>query len=383
MKEKILFVDDEVHILDSFRVGLRKDYDVDTAMGPEVGLAKVRDSGPYSVVVSDLKMPGMDGIDFLIKVKEASPNTVRIMLTGHGDFDKAMDAVNRGHIFRFLQKPCPMDILKAALEDGLRQYRLILAERDLLQKTLKGTIELVNEILALVNPEAFGRSQRIVRYVRFMVQQKKLKDGWRYEVAAMLSQGGCLTLPEATLEKIQGGADLSPEETQLFEMHPLIGSSLLGKVPRLEEVARMVAYQEKCYDGAGVPRDTVQGQDIPLGARMLKIVLDYDAALAQLGDPAKAFLVVESHRSRYDPELVYLLEACLGVEARYQVREVSLDGLREGMILNASVVAADGVLIARNGAEVTSALFSRLEAFSSMVGIAKPFSVLVPVSPEQ
>lgn len=383
MKEKILFVDDEVHILDSFRVGLRKDYDVDTAMGPEVGLAKVRDAGPYAVVVSDLKMPGMDGIDFLIKVKEASPNTVRIMLTGHGDFDKAMDAVNRGHIFRFLQKPCPMDILKAALENGLRQYRLILAELDLLQKTLRGTIELVNEILALVNPEAFGRSQRIVRYIKFMVQQKKLKDGWRYEVAAMLSQVGCLTLPEATLEKIQAGADLSPEETQLFEMYPLIGSSLLGKVPRLEEVARMVAYQEKCYDGTGVPRDTVQGQDIPMGARMLKIVLDYDATLARLGDPAKAFLAVEAQRSRYDSEFLYLLEACLGVEARYQVREVPLDGLREGMILNANVVAADGVLVARNGAEVTSALFSRLEAFSSMIGIAKSFSVLVPVSPEQ
>lgn len=187
MKEKILFVDDEVNILDSFRVGLRKDYDVDTALGPEEGLAKVRDSGPFAVVVSDLKMPGMDGIDFLIQVKAKAPNSVRVMLTGHGDFDKAMDAVNRGHIFRFLQKPCPMDILKGALEDGLRQYRLILAERDLLQKTLKGAIELVNEIVALVNPEAFGRSQRILRYIRYMVQQKELKDGWRHEMAAMLS----------------------------------------------------------------------------------------------------------------------------------------------------------------------------------------------------
>mgnify|MGYP001329492793 CR=1 FL=1 len=383
MKERILFVDDEVHILDSFRVGLRKDYDVDTAMSPEVGLTKIRDCGPYTLVVSDLKMPSMDGIDFLIKVKELSPNTVRIMLTGHGDFDKAMDAVNRGHIFRFLQKPCPTDVLKSALEDGLRQYRLVMAERDLLQKTLRGTIALVNEILALVNPEAFGRSQRILRYVKFMIQQKKLKDGWRYEVAAMLSQVGCLTLPETTLEKIHSGTELSKEEMQLFEMHPLIGSSLLGKIPRMEEVARMVAYQEKCFDGTGVPRDTVQGKDIPLGARMLKIVLDYDAALSRLGDPAKAFLAIEAQRELYDPEFLYLLEACLGVEARCQVREVTLDGLREGMLLNASVVAADGVVIARNGAEITSALYSRLEAFATMVGTKQRFSVLVPVTPEQ
>lgn len=383
MKEKILFVDDEVHILDSFRVGLRKDYDVDIALGPEEGLAKVRESGPFAVVVSDLKMPGMDGIDFLIQVKEKTPNTVRVMLTGHGDFDKAMDAVNRGHIFRFLQKPCPMDILKGALEDGLRQYRLILAERDLLQKTLKGAIELVNEIVALVNPEAFGRSQRILRYIRYMVQQKDLKDGWRHEMAAMLSQVGCLTLSEATLKKIQEGQELTREETQLYEMHPLIGSSLLARIPRLEEVARIVSYQEKGFDGSGVPHDPVQGEDIPLGARMLKLVLDYDAALARLGNSGKAFLFIESQGERYDPELLYILEGYLGVEARYQLREVTLDGLRSGMILNADVLSTDGVLMARKGLEVSGLLRSRLEAFAKMERIEPTFKVLVPIAPPQ
>lgn len=383
MKSKILFVDDEVNILDSFRVGLRKEYEVDTALGPEEGLKKVHEAGPFGVVVSDLKMPGMDGIDFLIQVKERAPSSVRIMLTGHGDFDKAMDAVNRGHIFRFLQKPCPMDVLKASLEDGLHQYRLIMAEKELLQKTLKGTIELVSEIVALVNPEAFGRSQRILRYIRYMVRQKGLRDGWRYEMATMLSQTGCLTLSEATLRKIQAGEELTSEETQLYEMHPLIGSNLLARIPRMEEVARIVAYQEKGFDGSGVPHDPLLGEDIPLGARMLKLVLDYDVALTRLGNPGKAFLSVEAVAERYDPELLYILEGFLGVEARYQMREVDLDHLRPGMILHEDVLAADGVLMARKGLEVTGALRSRLEAFVKMARVRPSFKVLVPIAPPE
>lgn len=383
MKSKVLFVDDEVNILDSFRAGLRKEYDVDTALGPQEGLKRIQEAGPFGVVVSDLKMPGMDGIDFLIQVKERTPNAVRIMLTGHGDFDKAMDAVNRGHIFRFLQKPCPMDVLKSALEDGLRQYRLILAEKELLQKTLKGTIELVSEIVALVNPEAFGRSQRVLRYIRYMVQQKEIKDGWRYEMATMLSQTGCLTLSEETLRKVQAGEDLTSEETQLYEMHPLIGSNLLARIPRMEEVAKIVAYQEKGFDGSGVPHDPVEGEDIPLGARMLKLVLDYDVALNRLHNPGKAFLSLEAVAERYDPELLYLLEGFLGVEARYQLREVDLDHLRPGMILHEDVMAFDGVLMARKGLEVTGALHSRLEAFVKMARIRPVFPVLVPIAPPE
>lgn len=383
MKGKVLFVDDEVNILDSFRAGLRKEYDVDTALGPQEGLKRIQEAGPFGVVVSDLKMPGMDGIDFLIQVKERTPNAVRIMLTGHGDFDKAMDAVNRGHIFRFLQKPCPMDVLKSALEDGLRQYRLIMAEKELLQKTLKGTIELVNEIVALVNPEAFGRSQRVLRYIRYMVQQKEIRDGWRYEMATMLSQTGCLTLSEETLRKVQAGEDLTSEETQLYEMHPLIGSNLLARIPRMEEVAKIVAYQEKGFDGSGVPHDPVEGEDIPLGARMLKLVLDYDVALNRLHNPGKAFLSLEAAAERYDPELLYLLEGFLGVEARYQLREVDLEHLRSGMILHEDVMTSDGVLMARKGLEVTGALRSRLEAFVKMERIRPVFPVLVPIAPPE
>jgi len=134
---KVLFVDDEQAVLDSLRRGLCRTYDMTTARGPEMGLETVRKAGPFAVVVSDLRMPGMDGVQFLKKVHEISPLTVGIMLTGYGDLTAAMDAVNEGHIFRFLTKPCPIPCLSQALDAGLDQYRLVAAEKELLRVTLE------------------------------------------------------------------------------------------------------------------------------------------------------------------------------------------------------------------------------------------------------
>lgn len=134
---RVLFVDDDQSVLDSLRRGLRGCYDVATARGPEEGLRVVKEEGPFAVVVSDLRMPGMDGVHFLQKIKELCPLCVGIMLTGHGDLSTAMAAVNEGHIFRFLTKPCPIPSLSHALDAGLEQYRMAAAEKDLLRVTLE------------------------------------------------------------------------------------------------------------------------------------------------------------------------------------------------------------------------------------------------------
>lgn len=123
MTDLILFVDDEQNLLDAMEVALRGRFNLHTALGPQQGLEMVRSFGPYAVVVSDLKMPGMSGIDFLAKVREMSPATMRIMLTGHGDMESAMEAVNRGEVFRFFTKPCPSHILREALLLGLDKYQ--------------------------------------------------------------------------------------------------------------------------------------------------------------------------------------------------------------------------------------------------------------------
>jgi len=117
MKPKILLVDDEPNILQSYRRGLRKEWNVVTALSGEEGLQSIENQGPFSVIVSDFNMPRMDGIKFLAKSMENAPGSVRIMLTGQGDFQIATRAVNEGNIFRFITKPCTLEQLDNALKD--------------------------------------------------------------------------------------------------------------------------------------------------------------------------------------------------------------------------------------------------------------------------
>jgi len=132
--EKVLFVDDEPAALDGYRRVLYHDFALATALGAEQGLAEIRNNGPFAIVISDMRMPGMNGAEFLAAVRAAAPNTVRMLLTGHADLDAAIEAVNKGHIFRFLSKPCRKDVLVQAITDGIAQYRAVEAEKHLARK---------------------------------------------------------------------------------------------------------------------------------------------------------------------------------------------------------------------------------------------------------
>jgi len=134
MTEKILFVDDEPPVLDGYKRMLYKDFKVETAVGGEQGLAAIQEHGPFAVVISDMRMPGMNGAEFLAQVRQKVPDTVRMLLTGYADLNAAIDAVNRGNIFRFLTKPCEKDVLAGAIHLGVEQYRSVTAEKELAQK---------------------------------------------------------------------------------------------------------------------------------------------------------------------------------------------------------------------------------------------------------
>ncbi len=135
-KPTVLFVDDEPAFLAGIRANLRRHYRVLCAHSGDEGLAMLTEHGPLPVVVSDLRMPGMDGISFLAEVRRRDPETVRILLTGNADLGSAIAAVNRGHVFRFLEKPCPTPDILSAVEDSLTQYRRITADQLLLRREL-------------------------------------------------------------------------------------------------------------------------------------------------------------------------------------------------------------------------------------------------------
>jgi FixJ family two-component response regulator len=134
LADKILFVDDEAPVLDGYRRILRQEFQLSTALSGEEGLAALLATGPYAVVISDMRMPGMNGSEFLVQVRRIAPETVRMLLTGHADLDAAIDAVNRGNIFRFLTKPCEKPVLIDAIRSGLEQFRATTAEKELIKK---------------------------------------------------------------------------------------------------------------------------------------------------------------------------------------------------------------------------------------------------------
>lgn len=152
MSEKILFVDDDTNILDAYKRQLRKEFNIATANSGELGLETLRSGGPYAVVVSDYQMPGMDGVEFLSRVRGIAPDTIRMMLTGHADLQTAMEAINDGHIFRFLTKPCKPYQLSMAIEAGIEQYELVkkkhdLAESRIVEETLRKTLDRLEQIM--------------------------------------------------------------------------------------------------------------------------------------------------------------------------------------------------------------------------------------------
>lgn len=380
MADKILFVDDDPNILAAFQRQLRKQFVLETAQGGNEGLEALVRRGPFSVIVSDLRMPEMDGIQFLSRVRSLAPDSVRMMLTGNADLHAAVAAVNEGHIFRFLTKPCAPEVLTKALSAGLGQYHLIIAERELLGKTLRGTIKVLSDVLALVNPEAFGRATRITRLVKKIALRMSVDDVWQVETAASLCQLGCVMLPPESLKKLSAGQPLTPEEVQLLDMHPFIASDLLVNIPRMHGIAEIIAYQGKHFDGSGIPHEVRKEGDIPLGARILKVVIDFDTLEARGISKADILLDLKRRSGYYDPKVIAALEAIVRVEEGYEVRQLAVAQLADGMILAQDVLTRDGRLLIARGYQVSKTMRERLKHFILKPGISEPISVLVYVT---
>ncbi len=375
MADRVLFVDDDEHILRFFRRTMSDKFDVYTATNGVLGLAAIEKNGPFAVVFADLKMPGMDGVTFLEMVRRDTPSTVRIMLTGYADLETSMRAVNKGEVFRFLSKPASPETLLETVQAGVEQYRLITAERVLLEKTLKGCIEMMHEALALSNPEAYCRAGHIHRYVRVIAQQADCNRIWKYEMAAMLSQLGCLTLTQETVSKLASGKPLTSQEKRMSDAVPEIGRRLISKIPRLGDVARMVAYQDKGYDGSGLPDDGVCGQEIPLGARILKIAGDFEKEVTKGNSWGEALLVLETRKGVYDPLLLRFLENALGNEDGGVPRRIKVADLRQGMVIEQDVYSKEELLLVKKGTVASSVLIARLSSYAEMAGVVEPFRI--------
>lgn len=382
MSTKVLCVDDDVNILAGFQRNLRKHFSIDIAEGGEQGLASIEQNGPYAVIVSDMQMPGMNGVQFLAKVEALCPDTIRIMLTGNADQQTAVEAVNKGHVFHFLTKPCLPETLALTLQAGIKQYRLLTAERELLEQTLNGSVKVLTDILAMTDPLTFGRSEALRDGVRTYLKANPIDQPWELEIAAMLSQIGMVTIPPEVVRKIRACLTLTGPELDILARVPEISSTLLANIPRLESVARIVLYQDKNFDGSGTPRDLLAGEEIPLGARILRVLSDL--AALQLGGRSGASALAEmlACPGIYDPRILQSAADCFGAPtepgdpAARQVIEVTLKDLHVGHVLADKIETNDGIMIVGAGTLITPMMIEKLRNFAALNAIKQPILVI-------
>ena len=376
MSEKILLVDDEPAVLQGYQRLLHAEFQLATALGGKAGLLLMKSQGPFAVVVSDMRMPEMDGIEFLRRAMITAPDTVRIMLTGNSDQQTAAAAVNEGSIFRFLTKPCNKETLSKTLADGLAQYRVVCAEKELLEKTLRGTVYVLTEVLSVVSPAAFSRAARVRRYVQHVAKTLSLPGAWKYEVAAMLSQLGCITLEPEIIEAMYSGTELSTEEQAQFLNHPLVAQELLKNIPRMESIAWMIAYQNQPLPAEWNVNDR-EMREMRLGAQLIRAALAFDLQLRKGGSRLDAAHFLTRRFADLDMKIV---EAMIELEpeaAGQNTRALPITELTTGMILEQEVRTRTGVLVAAKGQELTAPLLIKLKSFSNK----KSIDEMVAVSP--
>jgi response regulator RpfG family c-di-GMP phosphodiesterase len=376
--DRILFVDDELTVLQPLTRLLRRRYDVTTATDVPTALNEVAANPDFAVALSDLDLPGENGIVLFEALRRTVPDCVRILLTGKARLESAIAAVNQGQVFRFLQKPCPPELLVSTVQAGVSQHHLIRSERVLLEQTLQGSIAALGNVLALADPAAFGRVDRLKRLVTQLSERVMVPNRWEVDVAAVLAEVGTIGLPRALTEKLAAGELLSDAETKLADERTAIGARIIGAIPRLDGVREILEQVGRQFGLPSAMGPSSSSTPIRPGARILAIALDYERLENQRTAPDEALRILRGRTPRYDREI---LDALAGVLERQLsgevILEVALGDVVPGMVFADDVRSAvDGTLMISRGQEVTPSLVSRIQNYWTDI----PISALVRVT---
>lgn len=372
--ERILFASDDAGTVESFARYAGKRFAISSAREGAAALEIIEREAAFPVLVTDDVLPDMEGIELCIEAERMAPDMVRIMMAE--DFEGSLSQHTlHGDVFQTLSKPCPPAILASALVAGIKQHRLILAERELLERTLNGSIRVLAEVMASLDPKSFGEAQQMKEHMRRIIDRIKPRAPWEFEIAATLCRIGYVTVPGSILQKARSGLSLTPVERSMLARTPEFGQNLLASIPRLESVARMIYYQSKNFDGTGFPDDAVSGDQIPKGARILRILSDVMRHEADGLSRDAAFEVMAQTKGVYDPKLLQLAQACLLHDRPKDGRPVALAELAIGQVLAAPVETSDGMLIVAAGSRISHVLLEKLQHFTQLSGIREPIYV--------
>lgn len=369
--QKILFIDDEEKVLNGIQRQQGDDFDISIALGPQAALETVENDGPFAVVVSDMRMPEMNGAELLAKIRKIHPNSVRMILTGFADLSSTIEAVNEGHIFRFLSKPCSEEDMSLSLKSGLRQYGLVEAEKELVEGTLYGSVNVLSEVLSLVNPLAFGQSSRVRATVDGILKRVELENKWQLEIAAMLSSLGCVALPQDLLQKKFNGQALSREDEKVFSNHPKLAAELLQSIPRLENVAKIIEKQVLDSDNP----DSVE-PEVRTECEILRLAIDFDRLELISGSSLHALNELQGQSEAYDSNVITALSDYVKQERDIQIMELMPHAIEAGMILAEDLRNDHGVLLMSKGQKITAAAQRLIENFANSKHILGPVKVI-------
>ncbi|MCK6545739.1 response regulator [Myxococcota bacterium] len=355
---KVLCVDDEPLVLEGLALHLGRKYHVLTATSGPSALAVLDTNPDCAVVLSDMRMPGMDGATLLAEARARAPHATRMLLTGQTDVAGAAAAVNKGQLFRFLTKPCPVPDLLEAFAAAVEQHRLVTAERVLLRETLFGSIQALAELMAVVSPESAGRTTRVQRLVTSIAADLGWEERWQVELAAMLSQSVRAALPAALIEKRDRAEPLEPAERRMLDEAPQVAARLVAHVPRIEEVRQILQGLRGPKPPASAPAA------VRKGIELLRAVEDF-VELEARGDSAEvAIASLQAHGSSYAPDVLEALRRSqVDHSITTEIAEVPLLGLRAGMVVVDDVRLSNGVLLLPKGSEVTRTFIERAKYF--------------------
>ncbi len=409
----LLFVDDEPGILSALRRLFRPHgYRIFIAEGGAAGL-EVLEKEQIDLVISDMRMPEMDGATFLKEVRARWPNVMRILLTGYADITSTVAAINQGEIYRYISKPWDdneiVSIVAEAIEhqnlkrENLRLSSLTQAQNDQLkelnasleQKVAERTAEL-SQALSFVEQthselkKAFltsvqvfaglvelrsgpagsqmsGHGRRVAEQARSVAQRLGLSDAEKQNImlAGLLHDIGKLGLPDELLSKPFNM--LTPEQRTLVMKHPVVGQNILLGIDKFKEAAILVRHHHESYDGNGFP-DHLAGIAIPQGSRILQVVNEYDSLI--IGTlvqrplkPAEALnFLIDNRGKRYDPAVVDAFATLLAETVKSGFTEIPLRTmhLKSGMLLSRDLMHRDGYLLLAKGTSLTAEIISQL-----------------------
>jgi CheY-like chemotaxis protein len=361
-KIRVLCVDDESAVLEGLVLHLRRRYRPLTCTSGQAALELLEREKDIAVILSDMRMPGMTGAEFLARSCVVAPDASRMLLTGQTDLASAIQAINEGKIFRFLTKPCqPADLL-AAFDAASEQHRLRTAEKVLLEQTLRGAVRVLVEVLGLTNPDAFGRSLRIRKLAAAIATEVGAGSRWQLDVAAMVSHLGYVALPQATVARILSGETLTADEQAAAAKAPQLLDKLLSPIPRLEEVREILSL---AYAPSSKATPANASGDIQRNVHILRVALELSRFEAKGSLSPAAFSALRKRLAAYPEDIMVAATkvATSSASRPTEVRELKFSELEVGMTLVDELRTSAWVLIVPKGFEVTQTFLARIVNF--------------------